>query len=147
MGTRSANFLLILFACGRGGADGQHDAGPASRRGELSSVAADSAVVTPGEIALGDSVFNGGGRDSAGVCATCHGPNGVGTGAAPSLRDTVWLNGDGSLGFIEGTIYQGVPHPSHYPLPMPPLGRSLTERQLHGVAAYVYSLSRPAPHR
>jgi mono/diheme cytochrome c family protein len=99
----------------------------------------DSAGVTTSEIALGDSVFNG--RPGGGICATCHGPDGVGTGAAPSLSDTLWINGDGSLGFIEGTVHQGVQHPKQYPLPMPPFGHTLTERQLHAVAAYVYSLS------
>jgi mono/diheme cytochrome c family protein len=102
--------------------------------------AIDSGIVTPAEIALGDSVFNGHGR-TAGMCSPCHGQNGAGTGAAPSLADTVWINGDGSIGFIKGTMYQGVPRPREHPLPMPPLGASLTERQLQAVAAYVYALS------
>ena len=105
--------------------------------------ALDSGIVTPAEIALGDSVFND--VDGAGICATCHGRDGAGTGAAPSLRDQQWINGDGSIGFIKGTVYQGVPHPLQHPLPMPPFGHTLTDRQLQAVAAYVYALShRPS---
>jgi mono/diheme cytochrome c family protein len=131
----------ILAGCTRGNA-GEHRRMPrASVVADTPSAKAaiDSGIVTPREIALGDSVFNG--RDGDGMCATCHGPNGEGTKAAPALNDQEWINGDGSIGFIKGTVYQGVPHPAQHPLPMPPLGRTLTERQLQAVAAYVYGLS------
>ena len=111
--------------------------------------AIDSAVVTRAEIALGDSVFNGPPR--GGMCAPCHGPRGTGTRVAPNLNDKQWINGPGTLGFVEGTILQGVPHPQRHPFPMPPFTGALSDRQLHAVAAYVYSLSPPqrarADHR
>ena len=131
----------ILFGCARGNAREQ----PTTTRVNTpydtatATAAIDSGIITPQEIALGDSVFNGRGGD--GICATCHGLNGVGTKAAPALNDREWINGDGSIGYIKGTVYQGVPHPTQHPLPMPPLGRTLTERQLQAVAAYVYALS------
>lgn len=139
--------LSVLIGCGQSHAAQEQSAPPTSGTAAAArdtagmKAAIDSAPVTAAEIALGDSVFNG--KGLGGMCSPCHGHNGVGTGAAPSLADSVWIHGDGSLGFIEGTIYQGVPHPLQHPLPMPPLGRSLTERQLHAVAAYVYSLSHP----
>ena len=133
---------LVLLGCGKSHAAQEHaDDTVNIARDTTNAADIDSAVVTPAEIALGDSVFNG--RPRGGMCATCHGPQGVGTPAAPSLNDQQWINGAGSLGFIEGTIVQGVPHPRQHPFPMPPFGGTLTERQLHAVAAYVYSLSHP----
>ena len=53
-----------------------------------------------------------------------------------------WLNGDGSLAFIEHTVTTGVPQPKSHPAPMPPMGgASLSPEQIKAVAAYVYSLS------
>jgi mono/diheme cytochrome c family protein len=131
---------MIAAACGPTHAESEKQ--ETSRRDARSDTAGtshlDSAVVTPAEIAIGDSVFN-----RAAMCSPCHGHGGKGTAAAPDLTDQRWINGDGSLGFIEGTIYQGVPYPKEHPLPMPPLGRTLGDRNWHAVAAYVYSLSHP----
>jgi mono/diheme cytochrome c family protein len=132
---------LFLIGCGKShAAASAHDAGQS--RDTTTAAAIDSAIVTPAEIALGDSVFNG--RPRGGICATCHGPQGVGTEAAPALNDRHWINGDGSLGFIEGTVVQGVPQPQQHAFPMPPFGLTLTDRQWHAVAAYVYALSHPS---
>jgi mono/diheme cytochrome c family protein len=61
---------------------------------------------------------------------------------APNLTDSEWLNGDGSLAFIEHTVTTGVPQPKSHPAPMPPMGgASLSPDQIKAVAAYVYSLS------
>jgi mono/diheme cytochrome c family protein len=142
---------VVVLSCGESHAAQEQSRPPtsgtvtAARDKAGMKAAIDSAPVTAAEIALGDSVFNG--RGHGGMCSPCHGRNGAGTAAAPSLADTVWIHGDGSLGFIEGTIYKGVPNPTQHPLPMPPLGRSLTERQLHAVAAYVYALSHPQAKR
>ena len=134
---------LFSIACSQGHAGGRTDSTstatlppPDSRS---TAVALDSGFVTPQEIALGDSLFNG--RAGEGVCATCHGRNGAGTEAAPSLADQNWINGDGSIGFIKGTMIQGVQHPKQHPLPMPPFGHTFTDRQLQALAAYVYALS------
>jgi mono/diheme cytochrome c family protein len=134
----------VLFGCARGNAGEQQTAILASAPSDTATVVAaiDSGIISRQEIILGDSVFNG--REGDGICATCHGLNGVGTGAAPAFNDRNWINGDGSIAYIKGTVYQGVPHPMQHPLPMPPLGRTLTDRQLQAVAAYVYALSHQA---
>jgi len=145
--TRAALCAALLFiACSQGHLGRQTDStrvvpppSPAPPGSPNTAAAMDSGIITPKEIALGDSVFNG--RAGEGICATCHGRNGVGTGAAPSLADRNWIHGDGSIGFIKGTVIQGVQHPAQHPLPMPPFEHTLTDRQLQAVAAYVYSLS------
>ena len=83
------------------------------------------------------------GKDTfAAYCATCHGQDAKGTAIAPNLTDSEWLNGDGSLAFIEHTVTTGVPKPKSHPAPMPPMGgASLNPDQIKAVAAYVYSLS------
>ena len=137
-------WALALIGCGQShAAQEAKDSTTSIARDTVNAAALDSAIVTPVEISLGDSVFNG--QPRGGMCATCHGPSGAGTAAAPRLSDAQWINGDGSLGFIEGTVVQGVPHPQQHPFPMPPFGGTLTDRQLHAVAAYVYSLSHPQP--
>jgi mono/diheme cytochrome c family protein len=98
---------------------------------------------SPAMLALGDSVFHG--KAGAALCYVCHGPAGKGvTGLGPNLTDTEWLNGDGSVAFIEKTVETGVPKPKKAPAPMPPKGGGqLNEAQVKAVAAYVYSLSHP----
>ena len=98
---------------------------------------------TPAMLALGDSIFHG--KVGAALCYVCHGPAGKGvTGLGPNLTDKEWLNGDGSLAFIEKTVETGVPKPKKAPAPMPPRGGGqLNESQIKAVAAYVYSLSHP----
>jgi mono/diheme cytochrome c family protein len=133
---------VLMIGCGQShAAQEEQDDTARAPRDTTNAAAIDSASVTAAEIALGDSVFNG--QPRGGMCATCHGPNGAGTQAAPRLNDQQWIHGDGSLGFIEGTIVQGVPQPQQHAFPMPPFGGTLTDRQLHAVAGYVYSLSHP----
>src|SRR5262245_60347921 len=74
---------------------------------------------TPATLALGDSVFHG--KAGAALCYVCHGPAGKGVaGLGPNLTDKEWLNGDGSVAFIEKTVTEGVPKPKKAPAPMPP---------------------------
>lgn len=88
-------------------------------------------------VTSGRAVFMGPGR-----CAACHGPNGRGSGMGPDLRDSFWLDIDGSYGSIVKVIRNGVPNPREFPEPMPPKGGShILPRQVCQVAAYVYSLS------
>ena len=55
------------------------------------------------------------------------------------------LNADGTLASIEKVVTEGVAKPKKMPAPMPPKGGGqLTDAQVKAVAAYVYSLSRPA---
>lgn len=64
-------------------------------------------------------------------------------GLAPDLTDDKWLHGDGSYEFIVATVTTGVPKPKQAMAPMPPKGgASLTDDQVHAVAAYVYSLNK-----
>jgi cytochrome c oxidase cbb3-type subunit 3 len=74
------------------------------------------------------------------VCAACHGPDGTGNPqiGAPNLRSRNLTYG-GSLDAIEDAIEHG-----HHGV-MPAHKDVLTPAQIHLVAAYVYSLSHPAP--
>ena len=96
---------------------------------------------SPAVVALGDSVFHG--KVGGALCYVCHGPAGKGVnGLGPNLTDNEWLNGDGSLPFIEKTVTEGVPKPKKMPAPMPPKGGGqLTEAQIKAVAAYVWTRS------
>jgi mono/diheme cytochrome c family protein len=95
--------------------------------------------VTAEMVSSGKTIF-----ESTAPCYTCHGPDGGGTALAPNLRDTTWLNIDGSLQAIEGIVRSGVPQPKQFPAPMPAMGGAqppLTDQQVRSVAAYVYSIS------
>jgi mono/diheme cytochrome c family protein len=95
----TASVLALAIACWRGQAREPLDQQRMAYKDGTTAEALDSEIITPNEIALGDSVFNG--PDGSGICATCHGRNGVGIpGAAPSLSDSEWINGDGSIGFM-----------------------------------------------
>jgi cbb3-type cytochrome c oxidase subunit III len=95
---------------------------------------------TAAQIAEGEKIFHG--QEAGGTCTACHGQDAKGTAMAPNLTDSEWLNGDGSLAFIEHTVTTGVPQPKSHPAPMPPMGgASLSPDQIKAVAAYVYSLS------
>ncbi|HEU4955154.1 MAG TPA: c-type cytochrome, partial [Gemmatimonadales bacterium] len=92
------------------------------------------------QVAEGEKIFHG--QEAGGTCTACHGQDAKGTAMAPNLTDSEWLNGDGSLTFIEHTVTTGVPKPKSHPAPMPPMGgASLSPDQIKAVAAYVYSLS------
>jgi mono/diheme cytochrome c family protein len=90
-------------------------------------------------IALGDSIFHG--QAGGGTCYVCHGQDAHGSAVGPNLTDGEWLNNDGSLAGITGTITSGVPKPTKAPAPMPPMGgASLSPDQVKAVATYVHSL-------
>lgn len=104
------------------------------------SAAARAAGITPANVALGDSIFNG--LAAGGTCAGCHGANGTGSSLAPILTSRNYLWGDGSYSSILGIIRQGVQKPKQHATPMPPLGGAqLTQAQLAAVASYVWTLS------
>jgi mono/diheme cytochrome c family protein len=106
-------------------------------------VAAGAQAATPAMLALGDSVFHG--KVGGALCYVCHGPGGKGvTGLGPNLTDKEWVNGDGTLPFIEKTILEGVAKPKKMPAPMPPKGGGqLTDAHIKAAAAYVFALSQP----
>jgi mono/diheme cytochrome c family protein len=90
-------------------------------------------------IALGDSIFHG--QAGGGTCHVCHGQDAKGSAVGPNLTDGEWLNNDGTLAGITGTIESGVPKPKTAPAPMPPMGgASLNPDQVKAVATYVHSL-------
>jgi mono/diheme cytochrome c family protein len=90
-------------------------------------------------IALGDSIFHG--QAGGGTCHVCHGQDAKGSAVGPNLTDGEWLNNDGTLAGITGTIESGVPKPKTAPAPMPPMGgASLNPDQVRAVATYVHSL-------
>lgn len=79
-----------------------------------------------------------------GVCVGCHGQNGVGSPAGPSLNDGEWLHIAGEYEQIVAIINSGVTSPRQYPGMMPPRGGgSYDEAQVRAIAAYIYALSHP----
>jgi mono/diheme cytochrome c family protein len=92
--------------------------------------------VTPEMVSQGKTVFE------TTICYTCHGMDGSGTPLAPNLRDSEWINTDGTLQGIEGVVRTGVAQPKQFPAPMPAMGGAqLSDEQIRSVAAYVYSIS------
>ena len=90
--------------------------------------------------AIGDSLYH----NSRGSCLTCHGPRGAGNASlGPSLRDTVWLDTDGSVAGVAGIIRGGVAEPKGGSARMPAFGSQLDSLAVHRIAIYVYSLSHP----
>jgi mono/diheme cytochrome c family protein len=135
---------LCLAACGPGerpaGDTGGAATPPASPPPAAQQV--DPGTITPAMVALGDSIFHG--KVPGGICYTCHAENAKGSlTVAPDLTDQTWLHGDGSYGFIIGTVTNGVMQPKESMAPMPPMNTMLNEEQIRAVSAYVYSLSHP----
>lgn len=133
---------LVVAACG-GGDNRQPDTAAAT--GTATGATSTPTAGTPGassQLALGDSIFRG--QAAGGICYTCHGPDAKGSTLGPDLTDNQWLNGDGSLEFIQNTVRNGVPTPKQYPSPMPAFGQMLTPQHVSAVAAYVYSLRNPS---
>ncbi|MDH3290621.1 MAG: c-type cytochrome [Gemmatimonadota bacterium] len=98
--------------------------------------------VTKEMVADGQKIFKG-----QGLCQACHGPEGKGVpGLGANLTDTEWLHSDGSHQAIIESILKGVSaDKSSTGSVMPPKGGSgLSEKQVRAVAAYVWSVSRPA---
>jgi mono/diheme cytochrome c family protein len=95
------------------------------------------AGVTAEMVTQGQQIFSGKGN-----CFTCHGQDAKGTQLAPNLTDATWLNSDGTFEAVKQTIAVGVPTPKEHPAPMPAKGgSSITDDEVHQVAAYVYSIS------
>jgi mono/diheme cytochrome c family protein len=102
--------------------------------------ASDSApiLLLAADSVAGDSLYH----NSRGRCITCHGARGVGGGSlGPSLRDSVWVDTDGSAAGIAAIIRDGVAEPKGGTARMPAFGRQLDPVQISRIAVYVYSLS------
>jgi mono/diheme cytochrome c family protein len=130
----------LLSACGGGdgGGGGGSDTAPAPSA-DTTAKPAGGGGGDAKLIALGDSIFHG--QAGGGTCYVCHGQDGKGSAVGPNLTDGEWLNNDGTLAGITGTITSGVPKPTKAPAPMPPMGgASLSPDQVKAAATYVHSL-------
>jgi glucose/arabinose dehydrogenase len=95
-------------------------------------------------VALGARIYSG--QVGGAPCTGCHGDHGQGSPLGPPLTAHQWLWSDGSYAGIKKTITEGVPQPKKYRSPMPAMGGAqLAPDQLSALAAYVYSISHPAP--
>lgn len=146
MPNKSPALLAVLAlgfaACGGGEqqAETTPAAMPAAEAAAPAMPAQLPAGVTQAMVDEGKTVFAG-----AGICATCHGQNGVGvTGLGPALNDPTWLHSDGSYDAIVAQIMKGVSAgESTTGVAMPAKGGSaINDAQVRAVAAYVYSISR-----
>ena len=90
--------------------------------------------------AIGDSLYH----NSRGRCITCHGPRGTGNASlGPVLRDSIWLDTDGSVAGIASVIHDGVAEPKGGSARMPAFGSQLDSTAIRRMAIYVWSLSHP----
>lgn len=98
-----------------------------------------AAVVLRADSMAGSAIYHGKGR-----CFTCHGAQADGmTTLGPSLIDTTWLRGNGSIPAIEQVVTNGVASPMVAQIAMPAFGGQLSPAEIHQVAAYVYALTHP----
>ncbi len=94
-------------------------------------------VVLRADSVAGDALYHG-----RGDCLTCHALNGAGVpGLGPSLRDSIWLHGDGSPAMIERILREGVAQPKSVSNRMPGFAGRFDELALGRIAAYVYAIS------
>jgi mono/diheme cytochrome c family protein len=110
-----------------------------------SSVGAPAARVVAANLPAGvtQEMVDEGQRLFGTVCSSCHGQNGVGSPAGPSLNDTGWVHIGGAFEEIVGIINTGVANPREFPGVMPPRGGgTFDEAQVRAIAAYVYALSQ-----
>jgi mono/diheme cytochrome c family protein len=134
-GVVAASAALLLTACG----DAEPE--PGTTPGQQQQQVVGEGVDLPAGVTL-DMVQSGRTVFQTTVCFTCHGMDGSGTALGPSLRDTDWLNSDGSFEGIMGVVRNGVAQPQQYPSAMPPMGGAqLTEDQIRDVSAYVYAIA------
>lgn len=100
------------------------------------------ALVTPANVAMGDSIFHSGG------CQRCHGQKGVGAQNGPSLVAGPWLHSTGKYEEIVQTITTGVPRTAlkdqsrRFPMNGRGGQMNLNDDQIKAVAAYVWTISR-----
>ncbi len=144
-----------LSACGgdaSANGDAAADAAPAQAQMTAADAETDAAEmadampqelpegVTPAMVEEGKGIYNG-----AGICMSCHGPNGEGIpNLGANLTDDEWLHVDGSYEQIVENIMTGVTaQESSSGVPMPAKGgTAITDDQVRAVAAYVWTLSK-----
>lgn len=133
--------LAVAAGCGRDGKAGAAKDGD----GQDAPVVVDSGP-PPGQLPPGvtaQQAASGRGLYRQ-ACVMCHGESGQGTQLAPSVVDTVWAKGSGSLEEIVAAVTEGVPGTEAHPVPMPPRGNgTFTDEQIRAVSAYTWSLAHP----
>jgi len=97
-------------------------------------------TITPEMIAEGRTLYTGAGR-----CGVCHGPMGRGGRLGPNLTDDTWIWVDTAQDFhtqVFNIIKNGVPEARQTAGGIMPAmgGGSLTDVQIHALAAYVATL-------
>lgn len=140
---RSFALLAIAMsaACGGEKTPDTESAGGAAgaARATASEGSFDPATITPGMLALGDSLYHG--LIGATSCQACHGADGAQGTVAPDLTDAEWLHSDGSWEGIYKTVVSGVMAPKVFSSVMPPYGGiPMSPEHTRAVSAYVYTL-------
>ena len=139
-----AGLTAFAVACGGGdeAADEPMDEGMQEAPAETGAETMQEPVDLPEGVTM--EMVNQGERlfSSQGGCHACHNPNATGTGLAPDLTDSEWINVSGrNYEEIVSLIKSGVPQPVEHPGPMPPLGgANLTDDQVNALAAYIVAL-------
>jgi mono/diheme cytochrome c family protein len=131
--------IALSTACGgdKGAAADSSSGTPAAAPAAAESF--DPSTITPGMLALGDSLFHG--LIGATSCQACHGADGAQATVAPNLTDAEWLHSDGSWEGIYKTVVAGVSAPKQFQSVMPPYGGiPMTPEHTRAVTAYVYKL-------
>jgi len=105
--------------------------------------AAGGAALPPGftaaDIDIGRRIFVG--EIKGGTCSGCHGSDGHGSSAGPSLTGPTFLWSDGGIAGLAATITKGVAVPKNAGGPMPAKGGvDLAADEVTKVAAYVWTL-------
>jgi mono/diheme cytochrome c family protein len=135
-----AGIAAMLAACGGDDAPAPQPQQPAATpEASAPATGAVPADLPPGVTA---EMVSEGQRLYSGICAACHGQNGVGGPLGPALNDQDWIHISGSYDEIVNITTTGVPQPQRYPGMMPPMGGgSFTTDQVRSISAYVYTLS------
>jgi mono/diheme cytochrome c family protein len=139
MALRGTLILGCLTVVGALTACSSSSASTASGNPAPSTGAAESVVETPQMINEGRGLFATTAR-----CGICHGRYARGTPVGPDLTDDQWLwvNTRGNLhNQIFAIIKNGISNPREHEGFMPPMGgTTLTDEQMHAIAAYVANL-------
>jgi mono/diheme cytochrome c family protein len=136
--------LLLAVVSGCGGGEG--GAGGTRARSAGAEAPGDSGP-PPGQLPSGVTAAQGseGRRLYRAACVMCHGERADGTQLGPSLVDSTWSRGSGTFEEVIAVVTEGAEKTEEFGVPMPPRGNgALTDAQIRAVAAYTFSLARPA---
>ena len=124
----------------------EHPDPPAVTPGSSVGAAAAPIIATNLPAGITQEMVDEGQQLFGGVCSSCHGQNGVGSPAGPTLADGEWIHIAGEYDQIVGIITSGVASPREFSGAMPPRGGgAFDDTQVRAIAAYVYALSHQEP--